>query len=287
MSFKYDLFISHAYEDKGEFVRPLVTRLNRFHVSVWYDEHSLQVGDSLSGSIDRGLRESKFGLLVITKSFLKKAWPEYEYRSLLTREVGKEKVVLPIWHGVSRDDVLEYSAWLADKVALVTSDKDSNEIAAEILAVVKPEIYQTLRRVQLATEYRRSLPTVEVPLNELARNPSFFHDHLPKVDAWRVRLTHEALKEVFPETLEGAINEIRRDKEYENEVHLWERIAAVYLYIKGKYSLNLQECNALFLELLDASLGTSSKKKHRDAARFPWLTEAAAEFNRQLPHEVE
>ncbi len=38
-------------------------------VRVWYDEFSLQLGDSLTASIDRGLQESRYGLVVLSKTF--------------------------------------------------------------------------------------------------------------------------------------------------------------------------------------------------------------------------
>ena len=51
---EYDLFISHASEDKDDFVRPLANALKSLGVKVWYDEFTLKIGDSLRGSIDRG-----------------------------------------------------------------------------------------------------------------------------------------------------------------------------------------------------------------------------------------
>ena len=89
---KYDIFISHASEDKDLLVRPLAMILERLSVRVWYDEFSLKLGDSLTTSIDMGLHQSRFGLLVLSKSFLGKNWPAYEYRSLLTRQIDGDKV---------------------------------------------------------------------------------------------------------------------------------------------------------------------------------------------------
>ena len=77
---KYDLFISHASEDKDSLVRPLAILLERLSVKVWYDEFSLKLGDDLSLSIDRGLQASRYGLLILSKSFLAKNWTDYEYR---------------------------------------------------------------------------------------------------------------------------------------------------------------------------------------------------------------
>lgn len=65
----YDVFVSHASEDKDAFVRPLVERLREAHIEVWYDEFSLNVGDSLRRSIDRGLAQARFGIVVLTLVF--------------------------------------------------------------------------------------------------------------------------------------------------------------------------------------------------------------------------
>ena len=115
---KYDLFISHASEDKDAIVRPLATILERLSVRVWYDEFSLQRGDSLTASIDKGLQESRYGLVVLSKAFLSKKWPEYEYRSLMTREIDGERVILPLWYDVTKDDIKNLSLYLADIKAL-------------------------------------------------------------------------------------------------------------------------------------------------------------------------
>ncbi|MEX1028877.1 MAG: toll/interleukin-1 receptor domain-containing protein, partial [Paenibacillaceae bacterium] len=65
------MFISHASEDKKGFVRPLAKKLKEAHVEVWYDEFSLMPGDSLRRSIDKGLTQSRFGIVVLSDAFFK------------------------------------------------------------------------------------------------------------------------------------------------------------------------------------------------------------------------
>ena len=74
----YDLFICHASEDKAGFVLPLADALRGQHVEVWYDEFSLKLGDSIRQSLDRGLKQSRFGIVVLSKAFFDKQWPQYE-----------------------------------------------------------------------------------------------------------------------------------------------------------------------------------------------------------------
>lgn len=142
---KYDLFISHASEDKDEIVRPMATILERLSVRVWYDEFSLQLGDSLTASIDKGLRQSRYGLLVLSKAFLGKNWPDYEYRSLLTRQIDGESVILPLWYGVTKEEVKAYSLFLTDIKGLAVTRDNMNVVIPAIVKVVRPDIWLELR----------------------------------------------------------------------------------------------------------------------------------------------
>ena len=85
MSKKYDVFICYASEDKDSFVRPLAQALQSLGVSVWYDEFSLRLGDSLSGSIDKGIADSEHGVVVLSDAFFEKKWPRRELSGLVTQ----------------------------------------------------------------------------------------------------------------------------------------------------------------------------------------------------------
>jgi hypothetical protein len=134
---RYDLFISHASEDKEDFVRPLAEELTMLGISVWYDEFQLRVGDSLRRSIDRGLASSRFGVVVLSSSFFQKNWPQYELDGMVAREMNGTKVILPIWHRVTKNEVMNYSPSLADKVALNSSILSIGEIAQELVRVLR------------------------------------------------------------------------------------------------------------------------------------------------------
>jgi hypothetical protein len=134
----FDVFVSHATEDKEAVVRPLAHALQDQGLSVWYDEFELRLGDSLRRKIDHGLANSRFGVVVISKPFLSKNWAQYELDGLVTREMaGDGQVILPIWHEISKDEIIRKSPTLADKLALRTSDATIAEIAEEIAAVVQ------------------------------------------------------------------------------------------------------------------------------------------------------
>lgn len=133
----YDLFISHATEDKDSIVRPLVKGLSELGLRIWYDEFELKIGDSLRQSIDHGLAKSRYGLVVLSRAFFSKNWPQYELDGLVNRQMTGGKVILPIWHEVTRKEVSSYSPSLADKVALETNKSSIEDIIKEIKRVVE------------------------------------------------------------------------------------------------------------------------------------------------------
>src|SRR5439155_4565738 len=94
----YDAFISHATEDKEKVVKPLANALTRMKYRVWYDEFELRVGDSLRQSIDKGLVNSRFGIVVLSPAFFAKNWPKYELNGIVAREMDGNKVILTIWY---------------------------------------------------------------------------------------------------------------------------------------------------------------------------------------------
>lgn len=133
----YDVFISHASEDKEDIVRPLAKALINNGLDVWYDEFSLKIGDSLRQKIDKGLAKSKVGLVVLSPNFIKKGWTNYELDGIVTRTISGEQILLPIWHNITKQQVIEFSPSLADKVARSTANYTIAEIAQEISDLIK------------------------------------------------------------------------------------------------------------------------------------------------------
>lgn len=133
----HDVFISHASEDKDEIVRPLANALISMGLNVWYDEFTLRIGDSLRQKIDRGLASSRVGLVVLSPSFIAKGWTNYELDGIVTRNVSGEQIILPIWHNITKQQVIDFSPSLADKVARSTATHTVDEIANEIADLLK------------------------------------------------------------------------------------------------------------------------------------------------------
>lgn len=133
---RYDVFISHASEDKDEIVRPLANALVAEGLTVWYDEFELRIGDSLRRKIDQGLANSRVGLVVLSQSFIAKGWTNYELDGIVTKAVTGEQVMLPVWHKLTKQEVVAFSPSLADKLARNTATHTVVEIAQEIAGLL-------------------------------------------------------------------------------------------------------------------------------------------------------
>jgi hypothetical protein len=135
----FDAFISHAWEDKDDFVRELAERLQAQRIEVWYDEFSLKVGDSLRRSIDLGLSKSRFGIVVFSKSFFDKQWTNWELDGLVQRQNSSDyNLIIPIWHGIDKKEMLEYSPSLVDKIA-IKSSRGMDYVVKQVDSIINPK----------------------------------------------------------------------------------------------------------------------------------------------------
>jgi hypothetical protein len=128
---EWDAFICHASEDKNDFVDPFARQLRDSGLSVWYDVFSLKVGDSLRRKIDEGLTKSRYGIVVLSKHFFSKEWPQNELDGLMSREIAGTKVILPIWHNITAEEVRAKSPILAGRVA-AKSEHGLEKVISEI-----------------------------------------------------------------------------------------------------------------------------------------------------------
>jgi len=132
---EWDVFISHAREDKEAIARPLKNALTNEGLKVWYDEDALTVGDSLRRSIDRGLAHAQFGIVILSPRFLEKEWPQRELDGLAARESDGRKVILPVWHEIDEARIRRYSPMLADRIA-VSSASGIGVVVRELLRAI-------------------------------------------------------------------------------------------------------------------------------------------------------
>lgn len=135
---EYDVFISHAWEDKEDFVEEFVQALINRNVKVWYDKSNITWGDSMRKKIDNGLSKSRFGVVVLSPNYIdeNKYWTKAELDGLFQMESTNGKTLLPIWHNLTKKQVMDYSPIIASKLALTTATMTPQEIANELYKIL-------------------------------------------------------------------------------------------------------------------------------------------------------
>ena len=256
-----DLFISHASEDKQELVRPLAEKLIRAGVNVWYDEYSISPGDSVSSSIDSGLIDCNYGLVVISPAFLAKKWTDYELKSLLTKEVHHGKTIIPIWHNIDYETVAGRSLYLADKKAL-NSSIGLDQLTFAIIKTVRPDIINSFALKNISRNLKTTGKREKYPISELAQG-EIVHKEMPKY----VVLASKMFDSAFPgvSTHKQIVESFARDYDYDGEFMLWCLITSAYW--DAVYEIRLlpkeEEMREMMYALLGLSVGETS-----------WLEEA-------------
>lgn len=133
----WDVFVSHASEDKDAIARPLAEELRSRGLKVWYDEFELKVGDSLSERIDEGLARSHHGIVILSQHFFAKEWSKKELAGLTATEEGQRNRILPVWHKIKKQEVAGHSPMLADRKAATA--EDISAVADELLISMNRE----------------------------------------------------------------------------------------------------------------------------------------------------
>ena len=138
---EYDVFVSHAWEDKASFVDEFVDELKKADIKVWYDTSQIKWGDSLRKRIDDGLKKSRFGIVVLSPNYIAegKYWTKTELDGLFQMESINGKVILPIWHNLTKQQVMDFSPIIAGKDALTTALMTAKEMAEEFVKLISDE----------------------------------------------------------------------------------------------------------------------------------------------------
>lgn len=101
---------------------------------MWFDEFSLKPGDRLRESIEDGIKKCARCVLILTPHFLSnKGWGKTEFNAVFTREVLEEKaIVVPVWSGISKQDVYDYSPSLLNVVGAHWDEANSELCVAAV-----------------------------------------------------------------------------------------------------------------------------------------------------------
>lgn len=134
--YKYDVFISHAVEDKLPIANELFARLEEAGLKVWYSGSELNAGDSIARMVHEGLAKSRFGIVILSKNYIAKNWPLREFYHLLARESDGSKVILPVLYNITPAELALEDLTMADRFA-INADKGIDQVVARLIEAMK------------------------------------------------------------------------------------------------------------------------------------------------------
>jgi hypothetical protein len=135
---EFDVFISHASDDKEAFVELLARALEDAGIKIWYDTDQISWGKSIRQSIDQGLKNSRFCIVILSPYFLNKYWTTYELNGIFQKDsINKESILLPIWHNITRDEIQKWNLSIADTSAMNSATHTIDDIVKALLQLVE------------------------------------------------------------------------------------------------------------------------------------------------------
>ena len=136
--YEYDVFVSHANDNKQAFVDALSAGLNRLGIKVWYDSSVLDWGDDWKTKIEEGLAKSRFGIVVLSPQFIGREWTTKELQELLNRQNERhEKVVLPLLYNLTVDDMkAKYPDLAPIQARVIREDEDAKDVVIDFARIL-------------------------------------------------------------------------------------------------------------------------------------------------------
>lgn len=262
MNEEWDVFISHASEDKKEIVRDLANLLASMGVRVWYDEFTLTVGDSLIDSINSGLKKSRFGIVIISKYFLEKKWPDYELKSLLTKEKKGVKSILPIRHNVTQEEIQNHSLYLSDIYALDTRSP-LNQIALDICEIIRPDVYIRVRFRQMYEQSLDDSKILYVDASKVVARDTPIHKISGSL-LIRIKNVYYGVGQFLSTSVDMNVSDFERDLFPEREIQVMELMNLCYLeFIHKNDIVDVVIKKSIAWALLGFSFGTTDESYYQ------------------------
>ena len=169
MEHQYDVFIAHASEDKAAFVSHLAEGLRAYGLKVWYDDFAIELGDGLLSSINRGLKDSDYGVVILSPRFFAKHWPQEELAALAQRQADGKSNILPVWLDLDLAGIKEACPLLADVVATKACE-GLNVVADKIIGKAKPSCARRFKEANLSPYFLGGQPALAKPFYKDALN---------------------------------------------------------------------------------------------------------------------
>ncbi|GCF16085.1 hypothetical protein Harman_40200 [Haloarcula mannanilytica] len=133
-----DVFISYSHSDSKEVAKLLGQELTSMGIAVWLDDIEMSIGSSIRESIDDGLTQSEYGVVILSKGYFE-GTSEWELNGLVEKHTNEDDVILPLWHNIGHDYVYQQSPSLADLVAEEVDKENVQSVAASIYQIVRED----------------------------------------------------------------------------------------------------------------------------------------------------
>lgn len=129
--------MSHAVEDKITVANDLCRGLEKAGLDIWYSGKELKAGDSLEKTIISALDRSKYGVVVMTPTYIEKNWTRKEYYLLMAKEIKERKVILPVLYNITLEQLAKYDIAIADKWAIRYDGSNMDHVIAKLQEVIQ------------------------------------------------------------------------------------------------------------------------------------------------------
>ncbi|RIW17480.1 toll/interleukin-1 receptor domain-containing protein [Algoriphagus lacus] len=230
---EWDIFISHASEDKAEFVRPLAEALKDYGVKVWYDSFTLNPGKNLGDSIFTGIESAEFGIVVLSPHFIKKEWPLKEYELLRKIQSTQGDRLITLWYKLAAEERPEWMNNFDFTSRLHYTGQPIPALTMQVLEIIRPDL---ARFVQKKLNYQNQYDEVkegnvemtESYIGDIDGNIQPNYERLPQELVQRVRLIRSVIYEGYPHSVKYWIDGFLCDYDPERQIEYWQGIASMY-----------------------------------------------------------
>jgi len=130
-----DVFLCHAWDDRQGVAKELHDLLEAAGVKVWFSEKDLGLGVPMMRAIDKGLANSRVGLVLVTPALLTRLPKEGVADKELSALLASNQLV-PIVHDTSYEALRNVSPMLASRSGLDTTEDTMADVAAKIAELV-------------------------------------------------------------------------------------------------------------------------------------------------------
>jgi hypothetical protein len=130
-----DVFLCHAWDDRQGAAKELHDQLVSRGVKVWFSEKDVGLGVPLMRAIDKGLANSRVGIVLVTPALLRRLPAEGIADKELSALLARDRLV-PIVHQTTYEALREVSPLLGSRSGLSTAEESMAAVAAKVAELV-------------------------------------------------------------------------------------------------------------------------------------------------------